>query len=109
MGTNIYDVIESWWGRPLDTELIDVVLAAPLEHLIEFRDHFYAEIEYDVPSLAPGTLRPFVAAKPTGHTKGQQRNEEWPAAHPVTPTLLLFAHEVAVEEPLSTILWRLGA
>lgn len=64
-GKDVINRIESWWGAPFDLELVNLIAAAPIEHIREFQHSSPREStdhpelwDFDVPTLEVGELRP---------------------------------------------------
>ncbi|GAA1580493.1 hypothetical protein GCM10009804_41350 [Kribbella hippodromi] len=94
-----YRTIEEWWGDPLSATLIQRMERAPLQHLREFAE-FVNDLRIPpaarrpLPTIAPGQLRPLLL-------RDTIRPEDIPYNFGnLVPTLLLYAHFAAVENPL---------
>ena len=107
--SSVYTLIEEWWGEPLTAELVDRMMQSPLEHLVAFRDHYYSAYRPEMPAVRPTRIRPFTGSLPAGSFALDVEDRTWPNPHPITRHLLLYSHDIVIEEPLSFILWRIDA
>ena len=102
--TDPYRAIRNFWGENLHDALIDRIDTAPVDHLDEFFIGYPDSGMSDLPVLAAGHIRPLVSAAT------QDRIEHRAPFQSVVPTLLLYAHELVIDDPLpETLLSRMDA
>jgi hypothetical protein len=95
-----YDLIQQWWGESLSTELAQRMVNAPLKQLCLFQDAYWArgERSFPVPELASGHLRPSLRF---GLMDALAARDGPP--FDVAVKLLLYSHEVLLDDPLSSL------
>lgn len=96
--TNPYAVVSSWWGDELDAMLIERISQAPQEHLDEFQEYWFHEVESNdrwLPDLDPGKLRPILAHGTMDLVDGRKRAHAIPS---LALPLLMYAHELVVDD-----------
>jgi hypothetical protein len=89
-------MIRRWWGEPLTPELAARMVDAPLKQLRLFEDDYRAMGKFQVPELPTGHLRPSLRYGLMDRVAGR---EGLPVD--VALRLLLYAHEVLMDDPLS--------
>jgi hypothetical protein len=97
---DLYRQIEGWWGEELSEDLIGRVARSPRTTVRQFLDDVdTARPEsYAVPDLAPGLLRPLLIHSVSESYIGVDKLGHLDLAF----TLLLYAHEVLIEDPILT-------
>lgn len=97
-----YRAIEEWWGEPFDVRLARRIAQAPWNQLEAFvTDVSLTNREPHLPILKPGNLRPLVAMSPIDRMRRGYTNRSDLSA--TVRRLLLYAHEVAVEDPFEEL------
>jgi hypothetical protein len=97
-----FAAIEEWWGERLNESLVRRIRAAPEEHLQGFLDSGSLTTAKDVlPELPPGHLRPAVVLTAVDILHGRTSSADLGS---VIRQLLLYAHQVAVEDPIPKLL-----
>ncbi len=94
-------LIEQWWGEALTASLANRILSAPLNHLTAFAEFLHEQVVGPpLPELAPGRIRPILKYNPADAQRGRA------ALHylRVAPPMLLYTHEIAIEDPLPFLL-----
>jgi hypothetical protein len=91
--------IEEWWGQPLDADLVERISAAPKSRIVEFLKLYDVDEDVELPDKPPGVLRPMVRYSAYDAFEHHSRYEYINVA----AKLLLYGHEVAVENPLRMV------
>lgn len=94
MPTDPYRAIRHFWGEDLDDDLIQRIQGSPIDHLDEFLLAYPDSGMSELPALASGHIRPLVSAATPDRVEGA------PPFQTVVPTLLLYAHELVLDDPL---------
>jgi hypothetical protein len=98
-----YQLIERFWGEPLDRALASRILSAPWNHLrqfVEFCEDERADEALPVPSA--GQLRPLVKVTKANVERGLSIGSYLQTAG----RLLLYSHQAAIEDPIRFWDWE---
>ncbi|MEU4661113.1 glycine zipper family protein [Micromonospora chalcea] len=86
-----YAVFETWWGEPLNEEMIKLATSAPLSQQLEFLAFAQGFSANELPELDAGFLRPLITPDPVYTHDSLERY------YGSALNVLLYAHQVVVE------------